>query len=164
MTTRRYPELRRCGGYQNKEKFGRIRELKVNGATSAVGTVGTSGQHKGIGTNMLKIAEEIAYKFGMTHVTVTSAVGVRDYYKLKHGYELDECGLMWKKLDKIKLRKLVKFNNSKTKYEILMNLYEENKNPVLYNLITNGGKFYVYNPEKKINEIVMDYNNNCNIE
>ena len=43
-------------------------------------------------------------------------------------------------------------------------LYEENKNPVLYNLITNGGKFYVYNPEKKINEIVMDYNNNCNIE
>jgi elongator complex protein 3 len=115
--------------FENKEKYGRIRELKVNGATSAVGAVGTSGQHKGIGTNMLKIAEEMAYKFGMTHVTVTSAVGVRDYYRLKHGYELDECGLMWKKLDKIKLRKLVKFNNSKTKYEILMDSYiEENNN------------------------------------
>jgi elongator complex protein 3 len=117
--------------FQNKEKYGRIRELKVNGATSAVGTVGTSGQHKGIGTNMLKIAEEIAYKFGMTHVTVTSAVGVRDYYKLKHGYQLDECGLMWKKLDKIKLRKLIKFENSKSKYEILMNLLEENKNNII---------------------------------
>lgn len=141
--------------FENKQKYGRIRELKVNGATSAVGTVGTSGQHKGIGTNMLKIAEEMAYKFGMTHVTVTSAVGVRDYYRLKHGYQLDECGLMWKKLDKIKLRKLIKFENSKTKYgiqhifdakdtadlsfaqmllkpgKILMNLYEENKNNII---------------------------------
>lgn len=117
--------------FVNKEKYGRIRELKVNGATSAVGTVGTSGQHKGIGTNMLKIAEEMAYKFGMTHVTVTSAVGVRDYYRLKHGYQLDECGLMWKKLDKIKLRKLIKFENSKSKHEILMNLYEENINNII---------------------------------
>lgn len=85
---------------QNKDKkFGRIRELKVNGSTQAVGTQGHGGQHKGLGTKMLQIAEEMAFRYGMTHVTVTSSVGTRNYYKDKHNYTYNsESSLMWKKL------------------------------------------------------------------
>jgi len=68
----------------------------------------------------------MAYKFNMTHVTVTSAVGVRDYYRLKHGYILDDCGLMWKKLNDTKLFKLVEIINNHTKYEIVFENYKNN--------------------------------------
>jgi len=80
------------------KKFGLIRELKVNGAVVPVGKQKNSGQHKGIGTKLLKIAEGLIYEEGLEYVTVTSAVGVRDYYRKKHNYELDSCGLMWKKI------------------------------------------------------------------
>ena len=87
----------------NQDKsFGRIRELKVNGLVQNFNNSnnsGKSGQHRGIGSHMLKMAEEIAHSYGQTHVTVTSSVGVRDYYRLKHGYQLDPCGLMWKKIE-----------------------------------------------------------------
>jgi ELP3 family radical SAM enzyme/protein acetyltransferase len=100
--------------FKQNKKFGRIRELKVNGSVENIGNIGNSGQHRGIGSSMLKIAEEIAYKYGMTHVTVTSAVGVRDYYRLKHGYQLSDCGLMYKELGQIKFnKKLVKVNDTK---------------------------------------------------
>jgi elongator complex protein 3 len=124
----------------NKHKYGRIRELKVNGSTQTIGSKGTSVQHKGIGSNMLKIAEEMAFSYGMTHVTVTSAVGVRDYYRLKHGYQLDNCGLMWKKLDdNIKLRKLVRVSKkSGTKYEILMNEYQKKDNKIFKICLISG--------------------------
>jgi ELP3 family radical SAM enzyme/protein acetyltransferase len=87
-------------------KFGRIRELKVNGSSTTVGMTGNSVQHLGIGTNLLKIAEELAYRFEMTHVTVTSAVGVRQYYMKKHNYMLDNSNLMYKKLNIKKYGKL----------------------------------------------------------
>jgi hypothetical protein len=61
----------------------------------------------------------MASKYGMSHVTVTSAVGVRDYYRLKHGYQLDDCGLMWKKLNNIKLHKMVPVSD--TKFMIVFN-------------------------------------------
>ena len=109
--------------FKNNNKYGRIRELKVNGSVQSVGTNGKSVQHRGIGSTMLKIAEMMAYKYNMTHVTVTSAVGVRDYYRLKHGYQLDDCGLMWKKLDNIKLYKMVPISNTKH-----MIIFDENKN------------------------------------
>jgi len=98
--------------FQNDNKYGRIRELKVNGSVESVGKDGKSVQHRGIGSKLLKIAEEMAYYNGMTHVTVTSAVGVRDYYRLKHGYELDDCGLMWKKLVNTKKINLKKINEN----------------------------------------------------
>lgn len=84
----------------NNFKCGRIRELKVNGSISAVGANGNAVQHRGIGSKLLKYAEQIAAIYGMDYVTVTSAVGVRDYYKNKHGYQLDDCGLMIKKVTK----------------------------------------------------------------
>lgn len=105
--------------FKNDNKYGRIRELKVNGAIQQIGTHGSSGQHRGIGSTMLKIAEEMAYKYGMTHVTVTSAVGVRDYYRLKHGYEVDECGLMYKKLEPVEFRNLIRINETKFELECI---------------------------------------------
>jgi elongator complex protein 3 len=79
-------------------KFGLIREVKVNGSITSVGDNGKSVQHLGIGSHMIRIAEEIAMQYGRTHITVTSAVGVRNYYKNKHNYMLHPCGLMWKSL------------------------------------------------------------------
>jgi elongator complex protein 3 len=105
--------------FRNDNKYGRIRELKVNGAIQQIGTHGLSGQHRGIGSTMLKIAEEIAYKYDMTHVTVTSAVGVRDYYRLKHGYKIDECGLMYKKLEPMEFRNLIRINETKFEVEYI---------------------------------------------
>lgn len=84
-------------------KFGLIREVKVNGSITSVGDNGKSVQHLGIGSHMLRMAEEIAMKDGRTHVTVTSAVGVRNYYKNKHNYMLHPCGLMWKPLPMMQL-------------------------------------------------------------
>ena len=79
-------------------KFGLIREVKVNGSITSVGDNGKSVQHLGIGSHMIRMAEEIAMQYGRTHITVTSAVGVRNYYKNKHNYTLHPCGLMWKPL------------------------------------------------------------------
>jgi len=78
--------------------FGLIREVKVNGSITSVGNSNKSVQHLGIGTRMLQLAEEIAMQYGKTHITVTSAVGVRNYYKNKHNYTLHRSGLMWKQL------------------------------------------------------------------
>jgi elongator complex protein 3 len=79
-------------------KFGLIREVKVNGSITSVGNNSKSVQHLGIGTRMIQMAEEIAMQNGKTHITVTSAVGVRNYYKNKHNYTLHRSGLMWKQL------------------------------------------------------------------
>ncbi len=85
-------------GFLKGNKYGMIRELKVNGAVSPVGLGGKdAGQHRGIGGKMLEMAEEIVRSEGYSYATVTSAVGVRGYYE-KKGYVLDKCGLMWKKL------------------------------------------------------------------
>lgn len=84
--------------------FGLIRQVKVNGSITSVGNSSKSVQHLGIGSRMIQLAEEIAMKDGRTHITVTSAVGVRNYYKYKHNYILHPCGLMWKLLQPIILQ------------------------------------------------------------
>ena len=58
-------------------------------------------QHKGIGKQLLKEAERIAYENSKYHVAVISGVGVRKYYE-KQGYYLKEAymvkSLYWLKL------------------------------------------------------------------
>ena len=79
------------------KRFAMIRELKVNSNIVSVGEqIKVSGQHSGIGSTMLKMAEKIAREKGYEYITVTASVGTRGYYEKKHGYILDECGLMWK--------------------------------------------------------------------
>ncbi|HME87393.1 MAG TPA: tRNA uridine(34) 5-carboxymethylaminomethyl modification radical SAM/GNAT enzyme Elp3 [Candidatus Nanoarchaeia archaeon] len=64
-----------------------IRELHVYGTSVPVGEEGTT-QHKGIGKELMRLAEEQAKKDGKKKMIVISGVGVREYYR-KLGYSLE---------------------------------------------------------------------------
>ncbi|AGI48495.1 histone acetyltransferase, ELP3 family [Thermoplasmatales archaeon BRNA1] len=66
----------------------KIRELKVFGNETAVGKAAESWQHRGFGKKLLAHAEDIARSEGKTKITVTSGVGVREYYA-SVGYRLE---------------------------------------------------------------------------
>ncbi|MCK4927967.1 MAG: GNAT family N-acetyltransferase, partial [Candidatus Aenigmarchaeota archaeon] len=65
-----------------------IRELKVVGATIPVGEKGEGLQHKGLGSELMAKAEEIARSDEKKKIVVISAVGTRKYYE-KLGYVRD---------------------------------------------------------------------------
>ena len=65
-----------------------IRELKVVGVMVPVGESGEGLQHKGLGVELMRKAEEIAVKDGKKKIVVISAVGTRKYYE-KLGYVRD---------------------------------------------------------------------------
>jgi elongator complex protein 3 len=62
-----------------------IRELHVYGEAAGVRMEGEA-QHKGIGSALLKKAEQIARERGKLKMVVISGIGVREYYCRKHGY------------------------------------------------------------------------------
>lgn len=76
-----------------------IRELHVYGAATEIGSHESSKiQHRGLGLQLLKKAEEIAVnKFDKKKMVIISGIGVREYYR-KHNYEL-EGPYMVKKLN-----------------------------------------------------------------
>ncbi|MGB8310810.1 MAG: tRNA uridine(34) 5-carboxymethylaminomethyl modification radical SAM/GNAT enzyme Elp3 [Halobacteriota archaeon] len=66
-----------------------IRELHVYGGMVNLGEEPNGQwQHRGFGSKLLRRAEEIAIDAGKDKLCVTSAVGVRQYYR-RHGYELE---------------------------------------------------------------------------
>ena len=71
----------------NFQKAAFIRELHVYGSISDINNKGSdhSTQHKGIGKNLMNIAELTAYCNGYSQYLVISGIGVREYYK-KLGY------------------------------------------------------------------------------
>ena len=82
----------------NFQKSAMIRELHVYGSISDVNskTDGHSTQHRGIGKNLMAIAELIAYWNKFYNIYVISGVGVREYYK-KLGYSNNNKGFYMKK-------------------------------------------------------------------
>jgi elongator complex protein 3 len=69
-----------------------IRELHVYGQVNVVGDSSENkkgAQHRGIGRQLLTMAEKIAAKAQYEQIAVISGIGVRDYYK-KFGYELKD--------------------------------------------------------------------------
>ena len=75
-----------------------VRELHVYGAVVPIGEKDAEQfQHKGLGKQLLKEAEEISKKKGYKRIKIISGVGVREYYK-SLGYNLDEEGYMVKNL------------------------------------------------------------------
>ena len=67
-----------------------IRELHVYGKTLAIGEKDKdSYQHKGLGKQLMKKAEEISRKNKVKILRVISGVGVRQYYR-KLGYKLED--------------------------------------------------------------------------
>lgn len=63
-----------------------IRELHVYGYNTSVGNEAKASQHRGIGTKLLKKAEEIAYYNNYPGIVVISGEGVKEYYA-KKGYK-----------------------------------------------------------------------------
>lgn len=63
-----------------------IRELHVYGVAVGVGESHSNGQHRGLGTSLLQEAEREAMEAGFKGVRVISAVGTRDYYRMR-GYK-----------------------------------------------------------------------------
>ncbi|HIH10572.1 TPA: tRNA uridine(34) 5-carboxymethylaminomethyl modification radical SAM/GNAT enzyme Elp3 [Candidatus Woesearchaeota archaeon] len=63
-----------------------IRELHVYGTATAIGEDGVV-QHRGWGKKLMEKAEEIAKHHGKEKMVVIAGVGVREYYRLKLGYE-----------------------------------------------------------------------------
>ena len=75
-----------------------VRELHVYGQHTNVGSSNSSSvQHKGLGTRLLKKAEDIAKEHTFSKIAVISGVGVRDYYR-KKGYTLGEHEYMFKEI------------------------------------------------------------------
>jgi len=66
-----------------------LRELHVFGAQVKIGDKGDI-QHKGLGKELLKKAEEIAKIENCNKIVIISGIGVREYYSSKLGYHLDE--------------------------------------------------------------------------
>jgi elongator complex protein 3 len=66
-----------------------LRELHVYGLAINLGnTQDDAWQHRGIGSNLLSVAEELAREKGRDRIVCTSGIGVRQYYK-QHGYRHD---------------------------------------------------------------------------
>ncbi|HLC67521.1 MAG TPA: tRNA uridine(34) 5-carboxymethylaminomethyl modification radical SAM/GNAT enzyme Elp3 [archaeon] len=66
----------------------RIRELHVYGSMTPIGEESRQAQHKGVGKILMAQAEQIAKDNGCGDITVTSGIGVREYYR-KLGYNLE---------------------------------------------------------------------------
>jgi elongator complex protein 3 len=67
-----------------------VRELHVYGTVVPVGEKGKpeASQHKGVGSRLLREAEEISREYSRRKLIVISAVGTREYYR-KRGYADD---------------------------------------------------------------------------
>ena len=72
-----------------------VRELKVTGQAANIGKTSTGVQHMGLGSKLMKIAEEKAKSYDK--IRVTHGGGTRIYYE-KLGYNLEDY-YMVKKLN-----------------------------------------------------------------
>ena len=64
-----------------------MRELKVTGQSANIGKTSTGVQHMGLGSKLMKIAEEKSNYYDK--IRVTHGAGTRLYYE-KLGYELED--------------------------------------------------------------------------
>ena len=68
-----------------------VRELHVYGSEAGIGQQAgeQDWQHRGYGRKLLAHAEELAVNAGYDKLSVISGIGVREYYREKHGYIQD---------------------------------------------------------------------------
>lgn len=74
------------------QKTALIRELHVYGKAVPIGEKEDSAeQHKGIGKDLMELAESVAInKFDAKKINVIAGLGVREYYKKNFGYKIEE--------------------------------------------------------------------------
>jgi len=83
---------------KDKKAPAMVRELHVYGPALDLGErEAEKYQHKGLGKQLMLLAENLAKKDKRKEIKVISGVGVREYYKTI-GYVLDSKGYMEKKL------------------------------------------------------------------
>lgn len=84
-----FARLRFPGSYLRSEitsTTALLRELHVYGTATPLGEEGDV-QHKGVGRELMKMAENIAKEHAKDHMLVISGVGVKEYYRQQLGYE-----------------------------------------------------------------------------
>lgn len=73
------------------QKAGLIREVQTLGPQIPISTRKKGAQHKGLGSRLVKEAEKISKKeWGLPKIAVISGIGVREYYRAKHGYNQEQ--------------------------------------------------------------------------
>ncbi len=65
-----------------------IREVQTLGPQIPISTRKKGAQHKGLGSRLIKEAERISKEeWGFSKIAAISGIGVREYYRAKHGYQ-----------------------------------------------------------------------------
>lgn len=83
-------------GLSDLERAAIIREVHIYGQSLEVGQEqGDAVQHSGLGTELLKHAEDLTRQHGYQRLAVISAIGTRRYY-LARGFERGDCYLVKK--------------------------------------------------------------------
>ncbi len=81
-------------GMADLENAAIIREIHIYGQSLRVGAEkGGAAQHAGLGTQLMKVATQVAHKQGFGRIAVIAAVGTRGYY-LERGFERGEYYLV----------------------------------------------------------------------
>jgi ELP3 family radical SAM enzyme/protein acetyltransferase len=75
-----FPILHDCALIRELHVYGRIMEKDTRSKRRV--------QHRGIGTMLMKEAEKTAINLNYEKMAIISGVGVREYYRKKHGYRL----------------------------------------------------------------------------
>ncbi len=60
-----------------------VREVHVYGPAQSLGEHGRGAQHKGLGTELLEVAADMASEAGYGELAVIAAVGTREYYRAR---------------------------------------------------------------------------------
>lgn len=115
---------------------GLVREAHVYGQVVMVGNERNFGaQHMGIGTNLMKIAEEVCDYYKTEKIAVISAIGSRGFYR-KLGYELGDTYMV------------KKTNNVTNVTEFLEKINEEHSKVDISKKTFDSPDFYIISEEE----------------
>lgn len=74
-----FPELHGCAMIRELHVYGKMSTVKGNSNDAHV-------QHLGLGSKLMQLAKKISKENGYNRISVISGVGVRNYYRTKHGF------------------------------------------------------------------------------
>ena len=85
--------------FESLQNCGLIREILVYGKMIKCGlSDDLAPQHKGLGSLLIKKAEELTKSHGLSKIAVISGIGVNQYYIKKHYFERTEFNYLIKNI------------------------------------------------------------------